>query len=194
MKTTMLYGLVLSGGKSTRMGIDKGTISYHGKPQRERLYDLLQPYCDRVFLSIRPGQEKEISSQYEYITDENRFKGPFNGMLSAHNAYPNVGWLVLACDLPLLNASAIEHLIANRDLDKTATSFAKKGQSLPEPLIAIWEPQALQTSKTYLENAISTCPRKFLINSDTKLVYIQNEMVLFNANDRADYEHIISKL
>ncbi|MFT5737968.1 MAG: molybdopterin-guanine dinucleotide biosynthesis protein A, partial [Maribacter sp.] len=32
-----IYGLVLAGGKSTRMGVDKGLITYHGLPQRDYL-------------------------------------------------------------------------------------------------------------------------------------------------------------
>ncbi|NNE77041.1 MAG: NTP transferase domain-containing protein, partial [Pricia sp.] len=48
-----IYGLVLAGGKSSRMGKDKGLIPYHGMPQREYLYHLLGRVCDKTFLSIR---------------------------------------------------------------------------------------------------------------------------------------------
>ena len=52
-----IMGLVLAGGRSQRMGMDKGMLQYHGKPQREYLYEQLEPICSRVFLSIRPEQE-----------------------------------------------------------------------------------------------------------------------------------------
>jgi len=189
-----IYGLVLSGGKSTRMGEDKGLITYHNLPQREHLYHLLNEVCDQTFLSIRKDQEKEISDSFKTIVDNNEFRGPYNGLLSAHKAHPEVAWLVLACDLPLMDKKALQELIAARNSDKIASAFADADDPLPEPLCAIWEPEALQKSVAYLEAGNGSCPRKFLINSDVNLVFPKEKEVLLNANSRAEYEEALLKI
>ena len=189
-----LYGLVLSGGKSTRMGEDKGLIHYHGRPQREHLYRLLAEVCDRTFLSVRSDQLNEIPEHFETIIDKDLYKGPYNGLLSAYIAYPEVAWLVLACDLPLLDKEALLELIDSRDGGKIASAFANVENPLPEPLCAIWEPEALKRSTTYLEAGNGTCPRKFLINADVHLVFPKRKEVLLNANSRSDYEAAVLKL
>ena len=76
--TAKLFGLVLSGGKSTRMGTDKGLIEYHGLPQREHLYHLLSKVCERTFISLRREQEATTPFGFATIADEDRFRGPFN--------------------------------------------------------------------------------------------------------------------
>ena len=189
-----LYGLVLSGGKSTRMGKDKGVIQYHNLPQREHIYNLLSQLCDKTFLSRRKEQTSEISKDIASIVDKDEFKGPFNGLISAHKAYPKVAWLVLACDLPLIDLNAINQLIAARDKEKNATAFTTRKSGLPEPLAAIWEPRGLINSVDYLQQATSSCPRKFLINSAVKLVFPEDDTVLMNANSEEDYREVLSKL
>ena len=191
---TKLYGLVLSGGKSTRMGQDKGAIQYHDLPQREHLYNLLSQVCSRTFLSIRKDQTNEISTGIDRIIDKDEYKGPFNGLLTAHSMYPGVAWFVIACDLPLIDLNAINRLINLRDPSKVATAFATRESGLPEPLAAIWEPGGLAGSIDYLKHATSSCPRKYLINSDTKLVFPKDDIVLMNANSEEDYREVISKL
>lgn len=192
--TAKLYGLVLSGGKSTRMGTDKGLIEYHGVPQREYLFDLLSQVCEETFISLREEQESELPSGMQAIVDLNEFKGPYNGLLSAHKKYPEAAWLVLACDLPLMDLEALKKLISQRDTTKQATAFALKDNPLPEPLCAIWEPHAFAESLSYLEAGNGTCPRKFLINNDTKLVFPKNESVLLNANSEEEYKEALLKL
>ncbi|MEP2238978.1 MAG: NTP transferase domain-containing protein [Maribacter sp.] len=189
-----IYGLVLSGGKSTRMGEDKGLITYHNLPQREHLYHLLNEVCDKTFLSIRKDQESEISNSFDTIIDNDEFRGPYNGLLSAHKAHPDAAWLVLACDLPLMDKKALEELIEARNSDKIASAFADADDPLPEPLCAIWEPEALKQSVAYLEEGNGSCPRKFLINSDVNLVFPQQKEVLLNANSRAEYEEALLKI
>ena len=49
---SVLHGLVVCGGQSTRMGMDKSQLQYHGVPQREWLYELLQPLCEDVYISL----------------------------------------------------------------------------------------------------------------------------------------------
>jgi molybdopterin-guanine dinucleotide biosynthesis protein A len=189
-----IYGLVLSGGKSTRMGQDKGLIHYHGRPQREYLYDLLATVCEKTFMSIRGDQRSEVPSHVNVVVDEDEFKGPFNGLLSAHRQFPDVAWLVLACDLPLIDEPALKELIAARRPLKKATAFAAKENPLPEPLCAIWEPAALSESIDYLQNGNGTCPRKYLINNTVALVFPRNEQVLLNANSEEEYKEALLKL
>nr|WP_298926639.1 NTP transferase domain-containing protein [uncultured Allomuricauda sp.] len=194
MKKTKLYGLVLAGGKSTRMGSDKGLIKYHSVPQQEHLYKLLEHTCDNVFLSVREEQQSIMDNHFSIIVDQNEYRGPFNGILSAYKSYPDVAWLVLACDLPLIDLEALKNLADSRNQKKLATSYATKKTNLPEPLITIWEPEGLRKAIAYLQTSESTCPRKFLINSDVELVNPKHDEVLYNANSISDYEFIKSKL
>lgn len=189
-----IYGLVLCGGKSTRMGQDKGSIVYHSLPQREHLFDLISPFCDRTFYSIREDQINDLPPDSKYLLDTNTYKGPYNGILSAYEKYPGVAWLVVACDLPFMDKAALKMLIAARDRTSVATAFATRESGLPEPLAAIWEPAGLKKSKDYLERGSSTCPRKFLINSETALVVADRDRVLLNANSVEDYETALTKL
>ncbi len=192
--TASLYGLVLSGGKSTRMGTDKGLIAYHGLPQRAHLYKLLDQVCERTFISLRKDQTADLSNEFETIIDLDEFKGPYNGLLSAHKKYPEVAWLVLACDLPLIDLEALQELISARDSKYLSTAFAMKENPLPEPLCAIWEPEAMQESVVYMQSGNGSCPRKYLINSQVKLVFPKNENVLLNANSEAEYQNALAKL
>ncbi|MEO0570396.1 MAG: NTP transferase domain-containing protein [Bacteroidota bacterium] len=189
-----LYGLILSGGKSTRMGSDKGLIPYHGKPQRDYLFELASKFCDSVFYSAREDQLDSFADNAPVIVDRNQYGGPFNGILSAHSEYPNVAWLILACDLPLLDHNGLSELVHNRNATKYATAFSSKDSGLPEPLIAIWEPKALKASKNYLETAKSSCLRKFLIRSDIRLVEPSSEEQLYNANSKEEYQLVKEKL
>lgn len=189
-----LYGLVLSGGKSTRMGNDKGLIAYHGVPQREYLYQLLSKICEETYISLREEQEAQVPFGYATLTDKDKFKGPFNGILSAHNRYPEVAWLVLACDLPLIDLKALKQLVKERNPKKLATAFANEDDPLPEPLCAIWEPRGLEKAIAYLEEGNGSCPRKFLINHETKLVFPEDKNVILNANSQEDYQDVVSKL
>lgn len=187
-------GLVLAGGKSRRMGKDKSLLTYHSKPQREYLYEQMQPVCSEVFLSIRPGQEDSLPEGLAYILDQNHYKGPFNGLLSAHLKYPEAAWLVVACDLPLIDTKALAFLLSRRDHSAMATAFATRKTGLPEPLAALWEPHGLKAAMTHMKTASSSCPRKFLINSETTLVYPEDDLWLANANEPEDYENLRNKI
>ncbi|MDC6364667.1 MULTISPECIES: NTP transferase domain-containing protein [Flavobacteriaceae] len=189
-----LYGLVLAGGKSTRMGSDKGLLTYHGVPQQEYLYQLLDGLCDVVFLSVREEQKVTIPEHYKTIDDRNEYRGPFNGILSAHAEFPDVAWLVLACDLPLLDQKTLTQMVSERNPTKLATSFATQETKLPEPLVTIWEPEGLKSAIVHLKSTESSCPRKFLINSDIALIFPEQDEVLYNANSVGDYEYAKSKI
>ena len=185
-----IYGLILAGGKGTRMGQEKGLLEYFGKPHQDVLYEIVDALCERTFLSLRRDQEyPEVKATVIYDRDE--FRGPFNGLLSAHHRFPEAAWLVIACDLPFIDIETLRQLIAARDPGKLATALATQKSGLPEPLAAIWEPLALGAARTYLPNADSSCPRKFLLQHQIKLVFPESDDVLINANRPEDLEQVM---
>ena len=131
-----LYGLVLAGGKSQRMGKDKGQIDYHGKPQREYMADILNEICDETFLSVR-SSKKETVIDYPFLEDTFYDLGPFGAIASAFRHRPNAAWLVVACDLPLLDLETLDFLVKNRKPSAIATAFNSPVNQFPEPLISI---------------------------------------------------------
>ena len=187
---TPLYGLILAGGKSTRMGREKGILQYFGRPHQEVLYERVQHFCDRTFLSVRKDQNIP-DFQGEVILDEDQFRGPFNGLLSAHNQFPKAAWLVVACDLPFIDKETLELLVEARDPSKLATALATQATGLPEPLAAIWEPRSLEVATSYLPNADSSCPRKFLLQQGIKVVVPESDDVLINANRPEDLKRVM---
>jgi len=189
----ILKGLVLAGGKSQRMGQDKGLIDYHGKAQREYEADLISSYCSDTYISISENQGEKIESKYELLKDSFTGLGPYGAILSAFRAYPNNAWLTVACDLPLLNEEAIKSLVASRNPSKLATCFHNPDTEFPEPLITIWEPRAYPVLLEFLSQGYS-CPRKVLINTDIEEIKISNIEFMQNVNDPEGYEQTLKRI
>ncbi|MEO9572350.1 MAG: NTP transferase domain-containing protein [Polaribacter sp.] len=178
-KIAPVKGLVLIGGKSTRMGRDKSQIDYHGKPQKEFVKELLENSNLETFYSVQEGgNENEISDKFSNL-------GPFGGICSAFQKDPNAAWFVLATDVPFVNDKIIELLLKHRNPSKTATAIKGKGKDFPEPLITIYEPKAYPILLQYLAQGYS-CPRKMLINSDVEIVEIDDAYIR-NVNTPEEY-------
>jgi molybdopterin-guanine dinucleotide biosynthesis protein A len=188
-----LYGLALVGGKSRRMGEDKGLLEYHGKTQREHLLDLLRPFSQETFLSCRPEQVEELKGLGIPLPDTFAGLGPMGAILSAFREKPDAAWLVVAVDLPLLDADTLAHLIENRDPSRVATAFNSSVNEFPEPLIAIWEPRAYPVLLQFLAQGYS-CPRKALINTDVALIDAARPEALSNVNTPEELVEIREKM
>jgi len=184
-----LYGLVLAGGKSQRMGKDKGQINYHGKPQREFMADVLNEICDETFLSVR-SSKNETPTDYPFLEDTFYDLGPFGAIASAFRQQPNAAWLVVACDLPLLDLETLDFLVKNRQASAVATAFNSPVNQFPEPLISIWEPKSYPILLQFLAQGFS-CPRKVLINSEVNLVDAPEGQKLMNVNKPEELEAAI---
>jgi molybdopterin-guanine dinucleotide biosynthesis protein A len=178
-----LNGLILSGGKSRRMGKDKGMLSYHGIPQLAHLIQLLKPYCEQVFVSAKTMADYP---NYHVIEDKYDINSPLNGILSAINTYPNKGWIVVACDMPLISAKSIQHLIGHRESTNLATCYTNE-ESLIEPLFCIWEPHAFESLMVFHNNG-ELSPRKFLSSNLVSVIIPNDYSVLTNVNSIAHYE------
>ncbi|HLF09607.1 MAG TPA: NTP transferase domain-containing protein, partial [Gammaproteobacteria bacterium] len=137
-----LWGLVLAGGDSRRMGRDKGQLPYRGEPQARRALQLLNIVCARAFVSVRSDQAQlEPYALLPLIVDDGELRGPAAGLLAAWAQWPSAAWLTLATDLPLVGPALLGELIQQRAPEALATAF-RHPDGTPEPLCTIWEPAA----------------------------------------------------
>ncbi len=183
---TGINGLVLCGGRSKRMGTDKGEIVYHNKSQREYVFELLQPFCNEVFLSVNEQQAESIQ-EMPFIKDTVVDKGPAGGILSAFEHNDRVAWLVVACDLPYLNKETISYLLQHRNPQKKATAFWNESGEFPEPLIAIWEPKSHLFLRQFVSDGFH-CPRKFLMRTDVEMLTAPDASLFKNINTKDEHE------
>ncbi len=145
------------------MGRDKAALTY-GEPvsQLERAVALLRPHVTRAFVSVRADQADDpVRARYAQIRDRAENLGPIAGLLAAQAAHPQAAWLVLACDLPLLDEATLAHLVRARDPARVATAYRSSHDGLPEPLCAIYEPRSGALAAAYVAGG-HHCPRKFL--------------------------------
>jgi molybdenum cofactor guanylyltransferase len=195
-----LYGLVLAGGRSTRMQRDKATIEYRpGQTQADATMKLLEGRVERAFISVRADQRADQRvddprARYPQIVDHGGVEGPIAGIRAALAAHPDVAWLVLACDLPYLDAHTLDLLIAARTRGGIATAFKSSHDSLPEPLCAIYEPGTRILLEAHLA-AGKNCPRKFLIDTPGTLLLEQpHARALDNVNTVDEYGRAMLEL
>jgi molybdopterin-guanine dinucleotide biosynthesis protein A len=195
MSASPVFGLVLAGGRSTRMRRDKAAIEYRpGESQLDAAMKLLTPRVARAFVSVRAAQAREPTrSRYERIVDRGDVEGPIAGIRAALAEHPQVAWLVLACDLPFLDGGTLDALIAARDPAGDATAFRSSHDGLPEPLCAIYEPRAAASIDAHIA-AGKNCPRKYLINARTRLIDQPNPRALDNVNTVDEYGAVMSSL
>jgi len=183
-----LYGLILAGGHSTRMQRDKALLKYGGRTQVEETFNLVSGFTRAAFLSCRSDQWPDGTfAGLPRIHDSVTQAGPMAGILSAFARQPDAAWLVVACDLPFLDTQTLQELIGQRDAGAPATAYRGAHGGLPEPLCAIYEPAALDILQDFLNKEIR-CPRKVLINSQAKLINLQNPRALDNINHPEEYE------
>ncbi|MEX2382462.1 MAG: NTP transferase domain-containing protein [Opitutales bacterium] len=177
-----LFGLVLIGGQSRRMGTDKSTLAYHGTPQWLHTTHLLRSHCEAVYLSERSDSARGVEAGISSLPDSFNVGGPINGILTALHERPEAAWLVLACDLPAIDEAEIAHLVRLRSPDHIATALADPDSGYPEPLAAIWEPTARPHIMKALASGHNPGPSAILLEAECKTIFPLRPEALHNIN------------
>jgi len=186
-----VFGLVLAGGKSRRMGHDKALLDHDGQSQLAHVVAVLEACVDKVFVSTRPDQAgDEERAQFDQIVDRYDDMGPAAGILSAMEEWPDVDWLVVACDLPNINEQTIRYLLENRSGEHPFVAFISSHDGLPEPLCAIYKSGSESIVRRFVDEGVN-CPRKILIRSDTRLLEQPHPEALDNVNTPDDLQNSV---
>jgi molybdopterin-guanine dinucleotide biosynthesis protein A len=186
-----LKALVLTGGKSERMGVNKSLIEYHGEPQFQWLANEIESLSIPVYLSVA---SKELAQErWPEIPDSFLNLGPMGGLLSAFQSDPDAAWLIVAVDMPVIEKHQIQKLIEARAEHQHATCYLNTENELPEPLFSIWEPSSYPLLLQLMSRGIS-CPRKALINMQRACMLKTDDVsFLSNANTPEESKRFTSK-
>jgi molybdopterin-guanine dinucleotide biosynthesis protein A len=135
-----ITGIILAGGKSQRMGTDKGLLVYKGKPFISHVYDALKPIVgdNIVIVSLNAAYD---AFGYNRIEDLISDKGPVGGLYTALKQSKTKLNLVLSVDVPLITSELLEWLVQNHDDAYLMTQVQSNEKA--SPLIAIYD-RALQ--------------------------------------------------
>lgn len=104
-----LTGIVLAGGKSGRMGVDKGLIVWKGKPFAQYSIEALRPFCDHIL--IITGNSEYARFGLPLVKDEYPNIGPMGGLHAGLKASNSKHHIVLSCDMPLVDEEIIRLLL-----------------------------------------------------------------------------------
>jgi molybdopterin-guanine dinucleotide biosynthesis protein A len=181
-----VYGLILAGGESRRMGQDKALLTNNGQSQLAHVAGVLDACVEKVFVSTRADQAHDKErAQYDQIVDRYDNLGPVAGILSALETRPEVDWLVVACDLPNISVQTIQHLLLHREGEQPFTAYTSSYDDLPEPLCAIYHAGCGAIVRRFVDDGVN-CPRKILIRSQTRLLDQPHPDALDNVNTPED--------
>ncbi|MFC1489656.1 molybdopterin-guanine dinucleotide biosynthesis protein B [Candidatus Latescibacterota bacterium] len=135
---TPVYGCVLIGGKSSRMGKPKHLIADDGETWLEKIAELLKPVTQKIVISGAGVVPEELSG-ITRIPDVPNIKGPMAGILSSMRWEPYSSWLVVSCDLPDLSKDALKWLLSTRKPGVWATLPRLSESDNVEPLLAHYD-------------------------------------------------------
>ncbi len=161
-----IWGVVLAGGKSTRMGTDKAMLTYHNLTLVEHAAYKLASICKEVFVSVSEENRHKIQHNAPKIPDLYPGEGPISGILSSLITLKS-NILVVACDMPLLDIEDLSHLISEWDCKAAATMYFHPDTGLHEPLVAIWNYHSLEALQLYYNQGLRS------LQSFARLHYVQ---------------------
>ena len=181
-----LIGLVACGGKSVRMGSDKGMLNYHNKPQRYHLYDMLEPFCELVYISCNSIQLKDMKEGYRVMADLPAYQniGPMAALLTAFRKYPENDFLLIGCDYPFLSAEEISRFLKHCQSENT-TVFYNEKDDMYEPLIALYH-HRIKNSLLEMASANQYSLQELLRKSTVTKYYPANKNSIIGINTKAD--------
>lgn len=109
---SMVTGIILAGGKSSRFGSNKALFEYQGKKLVEYSIETLLPLCGQLLLSTNEP-EKFTFTGLPTVADLFPGSGPVAGIHACIEQSKTEHHLVIGCDLPWLDTRLFEFILQN---------------------------------------------------------------------------------
>lgn len=136
-----ITGIVLAGGKSSRIGHDKALLEWGGMRLVERAISIIEPLCDNILVSTNNPDLAYL--RYPLVNDEHRGIGPIAGLHAALRYSRAAHHVVIPCDTPLVTIDVFERLFAITSASHPPACIAGTEDGFVEPLIGCYHRSAL---------------------------------------------------
>lgn len=142
-----LSAIVLAGGKSTRMGTEKGLVLLNGQSFVQHILNAINGLSDDVFIVANNPLYDE--NHKNVVKDLFPNSGPLAGIYTGMQKIKHEMALVLSCDIPLIDTKLLKWLIENEG-KTSATILSVQGQM--HPLIGIYKRSLIEEIRMRIEN------------------------------------------
>lgn len=185
-------GIVLAGGRSSRLGMDKSLINVNGRPLIAQVVATLASLSDEVII-VTNSPEKYRHLGAKLVGDVYPGKGALGGIYSGLKAAAHTHSLVVACDMPFLNLALLRYMVL---LAWEHDVVIPRIDGLPEPLHAIYSKNCLEPIDRLLARGglkiVDFFPevRVRYIEEDEVDVFDPQHLSFFNVNTPGDLEEM----
>ena len=143
-----LSAYILCGGKSSRMGEEKGLVEFQGKPFVQWILEAVSPLvANPVLVTKNPAYG---SFQLEMIPDVIEDKGPVGGIYTALAHSKSDSVLVLSCDIPKITTEVVSLLLEKAQQEPAKITFLSDGSN-DYPLIGVYPRQCMESFRIATE-------------------------------------------
>ena len=139
-------GIILSGGKSSRMGKEKGLCNFRGQALVQYAIDVLMPFCKRIIIVANSEQYKSFG--LEVFPDKIKDIGPVGGIYTGLTYSETEDNFILSCDMPMISHELIEYILLNR---KQKQIVVPDFEGYFEPLCAFYRRDIFSQLKKVIE-------------------------------------------
>ena len=177
-----ITGIVLAGGKSSRIGTEKGLVIFRNKPLIDYSLNVLTLVANEIIISSNSMMYNGFG--FPVLKDEFPDSGPMGGIYTCLKASENEINIVLSCDMPMVNAVFLNKLLAAADgFDAVVPWYEKK---YFEPLSAVYRKNLLPVFEDFIQNKNFRIPDLFAA-ANTNYLKIGKEfgvdpLIFFNIN------------
>lgn len=156
-KKSTITGIILAGGKSSRMGEDKGFLKLNGKTFMSSIIAALNPIVGEIII-VSNNSEYDVFN-LKRVADSMEDSGPLAGLYSGLLHSETENNIVLSCDVPLISTSVLKKLLEGAPSEAEVIQFESEGKTMP--LVAMYKKKCrhhflklLQTNERRLRFAI----------------------------------------
>jgi len=192
-------GIVLCGGKSTRMGVPKATLPFGPETMLQRVVRLLGTVVSPVVVvAARDQPLPELPDNVKITHDEREQRGPLEGLRAGLKALPNSveAAYITSCDVPMLEPKFVTRMI---ELLGDHDIAVMEIDGFPHPLSAVYRRDTLSHVEALLEK--DKLRPVFLFDAVRTRRVLPEEMLsadpqlrtLRNLNTREDYLAALSE-
>ena len=192
-----ITGIILSGGKSSRMGENKSLLKIGNKTIIERIVELMKDiFSENIIITNTPDEYKFL--QLPLYEDIYKWKGPLAGIHSGLTYSKTERNFVISCDTPLMIKEMIQYIV-NFQTRKPIVFCRAAGYH--QPLVGVYKKQIIIEIEKFLSDNDETTDKSFhhflkKVNAEIidpqDLLFYKDEL-FFNVNSPDDYTMILSK-